>query len=529
MSSIYTGVGANWLVPGIYINVDLGRGTPSAALETRKVLVIGNMLDKTLSEFEPNTQEKRDQWWGGAGGESDVADVDKVYMIPNVQAASRLFGYGSELYLMAEAAFRAYTNVELWGYVQAEATGTGVSRAGTGWIQVAAGTYLDGTLTVSFMDQSARVRIDEGDDENAVAQKIAAAFNDALRQIPYFCEYDTGTNQFRIQAKHPGEVWSSWDGKVASGTPSFDVNFDVGSTGVAFVGGGSDFPMSAGEGTLDLANVAFGDDSPLLTRRFHYVIVPTEDVDNLKALSTFVTAQADPIVGLREQGIGASRLSWADTFAQTHPNTGVNEPRVQLLWAEQSRYFPGQLGAAMGATRARWEGSDAAANISLKEVVGVPLVADENLLTSTQKQLALSEGVTPLVPEDGRMVILRSVTTAANALTNPVVDTPKVTVSDLLADDIELKMATRYKGFKLSPDTELPLPSRVTTPSKIRESLLEWLREHEKRGIITRVTELSDAVKVEIDPGAPGRVNFEIPEDVVDIFAVGAGNIIQIG
>ena len=127
------------------------------------------------------------------------------------------------------------------------------------------------------------------------------------------------------------------------------------------------------------------------------------------------------------------------------------------------------------------------------------------------------------------MVILRSVTCAANATAGQVIDTGKVTVSDFIADDIEIKMASRYKGFKLSPDTDIPLPSRVTTPSGIKRSLLEWLRMSEKAGRITRVTELAPAIKVEIDTEVSGRVNFEIPEDVVDIFAVGAGNIIQIG
>jgi len=68
----------------------------------------------------------------------------------------------------------------------------------------------------------------------------------------------------------------------------------------------------------------------------------------------------------------------------------------------------------------------------------------------------------------------------------------------------------------------------IEATRRIKQSLLEWLRENEKAGRITRVTELADAIKVELDLEVPGRVNFEIPEDVVDIFAVGAGNIIQI-
>ncbi len=33
MGTIYTNLPGSWYGPGIYVNVDLGRGTPSAALQ----------------------------------------------------------------------------------------------------------------------------------------------------------------------------------------------------------------------------------------------------------------------------------------------------------------------------------------------------------------------------------------------------------------------------------------------------------------------------------------------------------------
>ena len=44
MGTIYTNVPGSWYVPGIYVNVDLGRGTPSAALQSRRVMLVGNKL-----------------------------------------------------------------------------------------------------------------------------------------------------------------------------------------------------------------------------------------------------------------------------------------------------------------------------------------------------------------------------------------------------------------------------------------------------------------------------------------------------
>jgi phage tail sheath gpL-like len=192
-------------------------------------------------------------------------------------------------------------------------------------------------------------------------------------------------------------------------------------------------------------------------------------------------------------------------------------------------YFPCEIASAVAATRQKWEGTDPAWNLCLTKVPGIPIPDDEYLSTSTDVNDAITDGITPVILSEGAMKIARSVTMAANASSFRVIDTHKVTVSDFLADDIQIKMASRYKGFKLSPDTGKPLPSKVTTPSRIKAALMEWLRVHEKAGRITRVTELSDEVRVEMDEEVPGRVNFEIPEDVIEIFAVGAGNIIQVG
>ena len=55
------------------------------------------------------------------------------------------------------------------------------------------------------------------------------------------------------------------------------------------------------------------------------------------------------------------------------------------------------------------------------------------------------------------------------------------------------------------------------------------MRNHQANGIVVLNDDLVDRIQVEIDEDVDGRVNFEIPEDVIEIFAVGAGNLVQIG
>ena len=55
------------------------------------------------------------------------------------------------------------------------------------------------------------------------------------------------------------------------------------------------------------------------------------------------------------------------------------------------------------------------------------------------------------------------------------------------------------------------------------------MRNHQASGLVVLNESLIERIHVEIDEDVDGRVNFEIPEDVIEIFAIGAGNLVQIG
>lgn len=399
---VIPGFPAGMLVPGIYLNVELGRQPPSAAGQTRKVLLVG-------------------QNEAGQGS----ADPGKVYRISKLRgevedSAETLFGtkvgdgtlLGSRLFWMAKAAFDAYPFVPV----------------------------------------------------NAV--------------------------------------------KVIDSDPDYSYSKILSAT-----------------------------DGPAATQRFHYIVVDSEDQVEVGLLKTYLEKLAEPKFGLRQQGVVASGKISPPTIPLE-----VMSPRLQFVTSYQTAadyydpddqpQYPGyMLASAVAAMRGRHESVDPAVNLCMEQVVGVPSPPDDYEYTKTQLNAQLAAGYTPLVPKGSEMLVLRSVTTAASVEDNtyPVLDTTKVTVTDFVADDIEVKMVNRYTGFKLAPDTDLPPPSRTATPKGVKSSLLEWLYGHEKAGRITLVQDLADRVKVEIDPDVDGRVNFQVPEDVIEIFAVGAGNIIQIG
>lgn len=282
------------------------------------------------------------------------------------------------------------------------------------------------------------------------------------------------------------------------------------------------------------ADAVFGPDAEISKKRYHYVALhhyPTSDY--LQKFREYLERQASPEIGFRQQGL----IGYPQDMS-TPPDPGQYSPRLQAIWYPQSstvpspykpreHYFGFQLSSSVAAARSRQEGIDPAINLCQTRIPNAPV--SEIKKTNAVLNSALNAGITPLVVSGTETQILRSVTTFAADDTYPVFDTTKVTVTDFVADDIELKMRNRFTGFKLAPDTDLPPPSRTATPNGIKSSLLEWLRENERAGLITTVDDLAERVKVEIDERSPGRVNFEIPEDVIEIFAVGAGNIIQIG
>ena len=193
--------------------------------------------------------------------------------------------------------------------------------------------------------------------------------------------------------------------------------------------------------------------------------------------------------------------------------------------------MPGELAAAIAAFRAGREGVFPPSNHSNSVIPNVPrprLVSD--LPSANEMNFALHRGISPLNLDEKGMILIRSVTTrhmnAYGALSYELLDTNKVTTSDFIADDLEIKILDRYRSFKLARDSDAALPPRTITPSVIKKAIAGWMREYAERGYIKNVDENISKIRTEVGD-TDGRLNFEVPEAVVDICAVTAGNLIR--
>jgi phage tail sheath gpL-like len=511
-------------VPRGIVNLVEGKGLPTAADEPRRVCLIGASL------FPPE---------GGLGPPLAlpnqpvrVTSERPAEGTASGRSAEELFGTGSELYLMCQAAFAAYPGVELYG-VPIEAPDGAGDAAAEATVTVANNATRVGEWTLVIHEHRMGVRVEVGFDPQATLEAVVAALAGRPElpiETPVVADITdgtvAGTKVLTLVAKHKGENGNYIDFYRKGGA----VGQSLGVSGFADGVGVNDIGQSGASPSGALGALA--------TRRFHYLVVANTDSGfggNLEELKDHVVRLAEPVEGLRQQGIYGWVEDMESAVGSVPSRRGtawLNAPRLQCVWSEGNSLPPGDLAAAVAAHRAWMEGSFAAANTAGQTVVGLPRPRlPSDLPEAADLNDALHHGLTPLDVSGTEMAMVRSITTrwldAAGRESYTLLDTGKVTVSDFVADDLALKLAVRFKGFKLAPDTDVPVPARTATPVTVRQSLIEWLRGYESVGLLRQVTEHLEEIKVEVSEVDDGRINFEIPETVVDICAVTAGNLIR--
>jgi phage tail sheath gpL-like len=489
-------------VPRGIVNLVEGRRLPSAADGQKKVCLIG--VSSNAPYDSPVAVYAERPCEDGQSGAS----------------AEELFGAGSELFLMCRAAFQAYPGVELWATpieapaeeedLQAEFSfaAAGVARRVGEW-------------TIVVHDTPITVRIESGSDPTETLNAIDKALKER-GDLPFDAETTITPGDFSkpavlvVKARHFGENGNFIDVYRKGGVAGQSLSIRRSEDGV----GVNDI------GTSEVSDPkgALGE---MAKQRFHYIAVANTDETNLESLRDHVDRLAGPIEGKRQQAVfGLTETADESVAAE------MNCARMQCVWSQGSSLTPGDLAAALSSHRAWMEGQFAAANTSGQIIAGIPRPRlPSNLADEKALDVALHDGLTPLDISGTQMMLVRSITTRCRddgqEAPYALLDTIKITVSDFVADDVAMKMSARFNGFKLAPDTDAPIPERTATPQMIRKSLIEWARAYEALGLLHKVDAHLDEIQVEIDDEAPGRMNFQLPENVVDICAVTAGNLIR--
>lgn len=531
------GVPTSRKTPGVNFNVVLGGAGTSAGAAPEKTILLGNMIASALTGASPS--------FSCAAG---TATVEETVFIASPDDAATLFGRGSELHRMAVAFFAENPAGTLFACPVAEASGTPATAVLT-FAGGAAGAAL--TLRLKLFGTSTDVAIASGDSVTAIAAAVADAINDS-QDLPVFAQNSSGV--LTITAKHDGPrgnwlivdaYWVSSTGtetRILSASPvSSGATTTAQWTTIGTVLGTSELFLQGGATQDSFAN-ALAAIEPV---RYHRIVGACIDATNIGRIQTHLEAQAAPTVQKLEQGICGTSDTYANAVTLA---TGRNAARVQIVWHHASTLPPWECAAQVCAGRLAGdaaaggllvgESTDPAANLDGLELATVPVqrvIADQP--TATEIENALNNGLTPLAPSGSRpgyAAVVRSITSRSLRSGVPnyaVLDTSSVTVPDYVADFFRSDLAVTFAGCKLAADPADGTPPRianVVTPSIVRARIAQGLKEMEERGILRDVDANLPLLAVEEDGVVPGRLNCEIPAEVIPGLHLIAGNVRQL-
>lgn len=533
MTITVAGVPASRKTPGVNFNVVIGGPGTSAGAAPEKVILLGNAILSALSGASPS--------YSLAAG---TAAVEEPVFVASSDDAATLFGRGSELHRMALAFFAQYPDGTLYACPVAEASGTPASGVLT-FATTASAAF---TVRLRLMGTVIDVAVASGDSATVIAAAVADAINDAS-DLPIYAQNSAGV--VTITAKHDGLRGNSLvvDAYFVSSTGA-ETRITTGSTtspgsttGIWSSTGtlGSEITLSSGATQDSFVNAL----TAIEPVRYHRIVGACIDATNIGRIVKHINAQAGPTVQKLEQAVCGT----ADTYANAVTlATGQNAARLQVVWHHASPLPVWECASQVCAARLNGdasaggllvgESSDPAANLDgleLASVVMQRVVADQP--TATEIENALNNGLTPLAASGSRpgyASVVRSITSRSLRSGTPnyaVLDTSSVTVPDYVADSLRSDIASTFAGCKLAADSATnapPTASRVVTPSIVRARIAQKLTEWESAAILRDVSANLSLLTVEENALVSGRLDCEIPAEVIPGLHLVAGNVRQL-
>lgn len=491
------GVPISRKLPGVYLQVVFGASPNGAGGGTRKVLLLGN---KTSSG-------------------SATVDVDKV-LLTSVDDAVTYFGSGSELHLMAAAAFQMAPAATIEAIAVTEAAGT----KGVMTITVANAATGSGTARFYIHGVEIAVAVLSGDSANTIATNINNEINAKGSQLNAVATVVAPV--VTITARHNGTR-----GNLIKVRKTIDASI----TATTFTLSGSALSTGSGVDSLTAALAVAA------ATRSHYYALANVDTTAIQAVQTQCDTMAGPLVGKRQVFVWASHdtLGTATTQAEA-----LNEERGQCLWAYNYETLPCVIAAAWTAMRSVAEADNISVNLSSFNPSAVdlwpavkPPPSEGNWCTDTNANAALDVGLTPLQVREGdkHPFIPLSITTHSNdSLGNPdtrTLTTNYVQVPDLFADDLAAWVPSTFPNMKLRADQasgDDPLPPNVTTPGIVRAMWFDVARrDYENAGHINDLDTDGESWAFNLTSGAPSRLSATIPITPAPWFYALSGKIEQ--
>ncbi|HEY1035547.1 MAG TPA: phage tail sheath subtilisin-like domain-containing protein [Pseudoxanthomonas sp.] len=477
MAISFDKIPSNLRTPGVYTEIDSSRAMRGVQLLQYRMLLLGQLTS------------------------AGTADPLVPVRVTSVKQARDLFGVGSMLAIMVEAALASNSLSELWCQ-PIEDAGSGVDAAGA--VTFGGAPTEAGTISLYIGGKKVQIGATTTDTGASLATALAAAIN-AATTLPVTAAVDgTITSKVNITAKNAGEAGNGIDIRVGYYGESLPAGL---TTTVAAMAGGTGNP------DITAALAAVGDEW------FQVVAMPYTDSANLALLETELESRFGPMREIEAHAFAAAR--------GTHGALGTlgdarNSPHVCIVSAAYEPMPPFAKAAETAAIAAYYASIDPARPLQTLPYAYCLPPAEADRFTQEERNLLLFDGIaTTNVDAGGVMRIERMVTTyktnAAGADDTAYLDVETLFTLMTIRHDWRSTILAKYPRHKLASDGTRFAPGQaVVTPNVIKAEAVAKFREWEEIGLVEGFDQFKADLIVERNPSDPNRLDVLLPPDVIN-------------
>lgn len=484
MAITFDQIPANIRTPGVYTEIDSSQAISGIRLIAMRYLLLGQMIS------------------------AGTADPLVPVRVTSVAQARTLFGIGSMLAVMVEAAIASNNWSEMWCLPLEDGVET---NPAAGLLTFSGAPTAAGTVVAYIGGKPVRIGVTSDSTPSTIATALAAAIN-AATTLPVTAEASTASVE--ITAKNTGEAGNSIDIRFGyfgeALPPGLAVEIDT--------------QMTGGTGNPDItgAFTALGDEW------FQVLGMPYTDASNLTVLEAELDSRFGPLREIECQAFAAAKGSQGNlgTLGDSR-----NSPHVTIV-AASGEPMPAFAKAAETAAIAAYHASiDPARPLQTLayRYCLAPLEADR--FTQQERNLLLYDGIaTTTVDAGGVMRVERLVTTyktnSAGSPDEAYLDVETLFTLMTIRHDWRDYIRQKYPRHKLADDgTRFGDGQAVVTPNVIKAEAVSKFRQWEELGLVENFDQFKADLIVERNPSDTSRMDVLLPPDVINGLRVLANKI----
>lgn len=486
MAISFNGIPTNNRVPAFLVEFDNTRAVKGADIISYRGLVVGH---KTSTGTQPLLTPVR---------------------VTSAAQASKLFGPGSILHLMADKWFKNNTTTEVDFVAVDEPAGAKAA----GGFQFGGTPTAAGTLSLYIAGQAIQLAVAQGASAASLATALAAAIQ-ANTSLPVTAAVDgVDTTLVVITAKHVGTLGNGIDIRVNY--------FDGEATPAGMTGTITAMTGGTGAPTVSTLWAALGDEW------YNIFAWPFNDASSLTALEAELASRFGPLRMIDGVAFVGSTAAYNTVSAL---GDSRNSPHVSIMGLPATPNTSWELAGCVAAIAALYGNIDPARPFQTLPMNGILAPVKTARLTAQERNLLLYDGISQShTAAGGVQVVDRLITTykqnALGADDVSYLDVTTMLTLMYLRYSLRNYFLRKYPRHKLANDgTRYGEGQAIITPKLAKSECIALFAEWENLGLVENREQFKAELVVERNAQDQNRLDFLLPPDLVNQFITGAAQI----